>query len=350
VTDATTTPAAPAAAPRRPRVPPALATTLRVAVVLALFAWIASRLDWDELKDALRHADRADLGLAFLALVASQLAAAWRWHRLLRAAGSRWTFARSVSTYGAGLFLGLFLPTGVGGDVYRVAQVRGSGAGLARGAATVLLERAVGLAALFLLGAGFVAAHPATRAWTPLFAAGALLGILGMALLWTPGGIDRVASMLTRFGKPGLAARLLAAFPDEAMARLRSSMPGTFLLSLANHAFLLFVNVLLARGLGIAVPWPAIAAAVPLVLLAAQIPITPGGTGLREAAYLYFLGRVGVSHALALALALGWLAVLAGVSLVGAVGFLFERAHGREAAARQTNGPADRSTGPSPPL
>src|SRR5258708_4814039 len=91
-----------------------------------------------------------------------------------------------------------------------------------------------------------------------------------------------------RLGRPGLGARLLAAFPDEAMVRLRSSMPGTFALSVTNHAFILLVNVLLARGLGIAAPWTALAAAVPLVLLAAQIPITPGGTGLREAAYLYF--------------------------------------------------------------
>jgi uncharacterized membrane protein YbhN (UPF0104 family) len=331
-----------APAPGRPRIPPALLTTLRFAVVLALFAWIASRLDWNELGDALKHADRGDLALAFLALVASQLTAAVRWHRLLLAAGSRWTFARSVSTYGAGLFLGLFLPTGVGGDVYRVAQVRGSGAGLARGTATVLLERAVGLAALLCLGSFFVAAHPATRAWAPMFAVGAVAGLAGMALLWTPGGTDRVAAALTRFGRPGLAARLTRAFPDEAMGRLRSSMPGTFALSLANHALILLVNVLLARGLGIAVPWTSLGAAVPLVLLAAQIPITPGGTGLREAAYLYFLGRVGVSHALALALALGWLAVLAGVSILGALGFLFERKQ-----AGQQNGPADSPASPS---
>jgi uncharacterized membrane protein YbhN (UPF0104 family) len=126
------------------------------------------------------------------------------------------------------------------------------------------------------------------------------------------------------------------------MVRLRSSMPGTFALSVINHAFILLVNVLLARGLGIAAPWTALAAAVPLVLLAAQIPITPGGTGLREAAYLYFLGRVGVSHALALALALGWLAVLAGVSLVGALGFLFERGPGG-----QEDGPAGSPASPS---
>ena len=45
------------------------------------------------------------------------------------------------------------------------------------------------------------------------------------------------------------------------------------------------------------VAWTAVCAAVPLVLLAAQLPITPGGTGVREAAYVFFLGRVGVRKA-----------------------------------------------------
>ncbi len=319
-----TEPRADTAAPRR-FLPPGVSLALRIAVVVALFAWMATRIDLNDLKQAVTRADRRYLGLAFLALVASQFTAAWRWHRLLRSAGSRWTFARSLATYGAGLFLSLFLPTGVGGDVYRIAKVRGSGAGLGRGAATILLERAIGLVALLLLGTGFVASHPATRPWAVLFGVGALFGLVGIALLWIPGGPEHVAALADRIGKAHLGDRVRNAFPADAMDRLRGAIPGTIVLSLANHAFLLLVNVLLAVGLGIALPWMAICAAVPIVLLAAQIPITPGGTGVREAAYLYFLGRVGVAHSLALALALGWLAVLAVVSLAGALGFLFER-------------------------
>ena len=65
-----------------------------------------------------------------------------------RAAASR---VVALELDAASVFLGLFIPTGVGGDVYRIARVRGSGAGLARGTATILLERAVGLLALLLL-------------------------------------------------------------------------------------------------------------------------------------------------------------------------------------------------------
>ena len=321
------------AAPKRPRIPAWLSISLRVALVVALFAWIFKRVDFAEFARTLRAADARFLALAAVAILLSQLTAGWRWHRLLQAAGARWTFPQDFAVYGAGLLLGLFIPTGVGGDVYRVARVRTSGTGLARGAATILLERAIGLLALLLLGIGFVWSHPGTRPWAILFGAGALAGLAGLATLWIPGGIEAVARVLDRFPGRGLGDRLRGAFPGDAMSRLHGAIPGTLLLSLLNHAWLLTVNVLLARGLGLGAPWTAICAAVPIVLLAAQIPITPGGAGVREAAYVFFFARIGVGEAPALALALGWFALLVFASLLGALGFLFERTDKEPGAA-----------------
>jgi uncharacterized membrane protein YbhN (UPF0104 family) len=310
---------------KRPLLPPWLSILLRVLVVGVLLWWIFKKVDFVEFSHTLRSADTRFLALAVLAIVLSQLTAAWRWFRLLKAAGSTWTFGRSLAVYGAGLFLGLFIPTGVGGDVYRVARVRVSGAGLARGAATILLERAIGLLALLLLGVGFVAAHPATRPWAVPYGLGALAGLGGLAALWLPGGPEWVARLLDKFPGRGMGDRMRKAFPADAMSRLHGAIPGTVLLSLANHSWLLLVNVLLARGFALPLTWTTVCAAVPLVLLAAQIPITPGGAGIREAAYVYFFGRVGLAEGAALALALGWFALLVLVSLLGAIGLLFDR-------------------------
>lgn len=317
-------PPEPAAAPKRPLLPAWLSMTLRIALVVALLYWIFQKVDFVEFAHTLRHADARFLALAALAIVLSQFTAAWRWFRLLKAAGSTWSWAQSLAVYGAGLFLGLFIPTGVGGDVYRVARVRSSGTGLARGTATILLERAIGLLALLMLGTGFIAANPATRPWAALFGLGAIAGLAGLAALWIPGGVDWVARVLERLPVHGLGHRFRKAFPDEAMSRLHDAIPGTVALSLANHSWLLLVNVLLARGLGLGLTWTTVCAAVPLVLLAAQIPITPGGAGIREAAYVYFFGRVGVQEGPALALALSWFALLVFVSLLGAFGLLAE--------------------------
>jgi uncharacterized membrane protein YbhN (UPF0104 family) len=312
------------AAPRRPLLPQWLSLTLRVLLVIGLLYWIFQKVDFVEFAHTVRNADARFLALAAVAIVCSQFTAAWRWFRLLRAAGSTWSWGQSLAVYGAGLFLGLFIPTGVGGDVYRVARVRSSGAGLARGTATILLERAIGLLALLLLGVGFVAAHPATRPWAALFGLGAVAGLAGLAALWIPGGVDYVARVLETLPVHGIGNRFRKAFPDDAMSRLHDAIPGTVLLSLANHSWLLLVNVLLARGLGLPLPWTTVCAVVPLVLLAAQIPITPGGAGIREAAYVTFFKTVGIQEGPALALALSWFALLVMVSLLGALGLLAE--------------------------
>jgi uncharacterized protein (TIRG00374 family) len=319
-------PAASAETPKPPR--PAwrgtLGIVLRLAAVVVLVGWIARRVDLAEFAATLRAANPLDLALAFLALAAGQATAAWRWYRLLHAAGGRWDFRRTAIVYAASVFLGLFIPTGVGGDVYRIARVRKSGAGLARGTATILLERAVGLLALLLLGSGFVLANPGTRPWGLLFVLAALVGIAGLAALWVPGGEEVAARLLDRVRR-GFGDRLRRAFPLEAMDRLRGAMLGTVLLSLMNHAWILLANVLLARGLGLDVAPAAVCAAVPLVLLAAQVPITPGGVGVREAGFVFFLGRVGVDESHALALALTFFAILLAIGFVLGIGLLLDR-------------------------
>lgn len=322
--------------PSRRGVPPGLALAARLLVVGVLLAWIATRIDFAEFGRTLLAADPLLLAAAAAVVVLAHTTAAYRWHRLLLAAGASWRFGRSFAVYAAGVFLGLFIPTGVGGDVYRLARVRGSGAGILRGAATILLERAIGLLALLLLGSGFVAAHPATRPWALVFGLGALAGLGGLAALWLPGGPEWVARMLDRVPGRGMGDRMRKAFPADAMSRLHGAIPGTVLLSLANHSWLLLVNVLLARGFALPLTWTTVCAAVPLVLLAAQIPITPGGAGIREAAYVYFFGRVGLEEGSALALALGWFALLVLVSLLGAIGLLFDRDAAPPTAAAPT--------------
>lgn len=315
--------------PPQPRrgLPPWLSLVLRLLVVAGLLAWIASRVDLAAFARTLAAADARWLAAAGFLVVFAHLIAAWRWHRLLRAAGSTWHFGRSLAVYAAGVFLGLFIPTGVGGDVYRLARVRGSGAGLALGATTILLERAIGLFALLVVGVGFVVAEPGTRPWGIAFGLGIAGGLLGLIALAVPGGSERLAEALARLPRvgPPLAARLRATLPAAVVNRLRGALPGTLLLSLVNHAFLIGVNLLLARGLGLAAPWTAICATVPLVLLAAQIPITPGGLGVREAGYVLFLGRLGVGEERALALALSWAALLYLVGLLAALGLLADR-------------------------
>jgi hypothetical protein len=79
-------------------------------------------------------------------------------------------------------------------------------------------------------------------------------------------------------------------------------------------------HLMIGRALGLTgVPLMAFASIVVISSLATMIPLSINGLGFREGAYIWALGRYGVSHDQALAFALLILALLLLSSLVGGI-------------------------------
>jgi uncharacterized membrane protein YbhN (UPF0104 family) len=291
---------------------------IRVVIALALFAWLGTHLDWKSIGRTMAAIDprwaAAALGVLWLGLGI----AVYRWHRILVALGSDFHWGETVRVFGGGLFLSLFLPTSIGGDVYRLARVGRSGFGTGRAGVSLLAERGIGLLALLLLVAPVVAIHQKTKDLEPL-----ALG-LGAAAV----------SMIVVFGLWGrpvttfLAKRVPLLEPvlgHGTWEAIVSQAPAVFLLSLLNHFATIGSNFLLAKALHVPLGFWDAMALIPLVVLAGQLPIAPGGLGVREAAFVYFLGRAGIGHEQALAVGLAWLASLYLTGLIGALLFLMDR-------------------------
>lgn len=295
-----------------------LALALRVAVAVALFAWLATQIDWRALGDTFGHARPGWAALGLAVLWAGLVIAVGRWRRLLRALGSPMGAAEVGRIFGSGLFLSLFLPTTIGGDVYRLARVGQGGFGTARAGVSLLAERGIGLLALILLVAPVVAVHPMTHDLLPLAATLGLggLGVIVAVVFW--GG--PVAHLVAR----RLPALEPALGPVSWSALMRQA-PAVFGLSLVIHLATVGANVLFAHALRVPLGYWDALALIPLIVLAGQIPISPGGLGVREAGFVYFLGRAGVAKEPALAVGLAWLAALYLTGAVGALLFLVDR-------------------------
>ncbi len=316
-----------------------LTVAARLVVAAALFVWLGTQVDWHALA---RTFARFDPGLGLLGLGVLWLGlaiAVYRWRRILRALGSRMGAGEIARVFGSGLFLSLFLPTTIGGDVYRLARVAQGGFGAARGTLSLAAERGIGLLALVLLVAPVVAVHPSTRDLLPL---AVLLGTAGLGAI----------AVVGIWGRPiagYLARRLPALEPALGEASWRALMrqaPAVFGLSLLIHLSTVGANLLFARSLGVPLAvWDALAL-IPLVILAGQIPISPGGLGVREAGFVYFLGRVGIAKAEGLAVGLAWLAALYLTGACGALLFLVDR---REAPAGKVAGAGPGLTVDRPP-
>jgi uncharacterized membrane protein YbhN (UPF0104 family) len=291
---------------------PWLRRVVQTVVTLAAFGYLYTRVDGRELGHALSSVSRSAWLLALLLTCTSLGCGVLRWWLLFRAFGAlrQPSLRRLAKHYMVGFFYNTYLPGGVSGDVVRGLASRDAWApGSVGGMASVLVERALGLAALLGLTATATLAHPLpgmAKLWLPAIAA--FVGVLCATLLLS------FASRFARFGA-GPVQRLLQRLPAPTAwlplwAALMLSFVTQLLPALCGYLLIhsIAANATLADALVI----------VPLASAAAFLPITISGAGVRETLFVELFGLVGVPAQAALAASLSlWLAQAALAALGG---------------------------------
>ncbi len=126
---------------------------VKVAVSLALLAYLFSITDLVALEERVRSADLLLLAAAVGSYVAILALATWRWRILLEALGVAAPMRRLTASYLVATFFNNFLPSNIGGDVVRVrdgSRITGS---TAASLAVVGIDRILGFGALYVLAA-----------------------------------------------------------------------------------------------------------------------------------------------------------------------------------------------------
>ncbi len=90
-------------------------------------------------------------------------------------------------------------------------------------------------------------------------------------------------------------------------------------LSLFLWCFMIFMNIVLARGLGAEIQPGYFFIYIPIINIISSIPVTIAGWGLREQLYVQFFGMAGMESAPAVSLSVAFALVLLIWSLVGGV-------------------------------
>jgi glycosyltransferase 2 family protein len=246
------------------------------------------------------------LGLMLVTIFAERLFAAWRWWVLLRLNEPGIGFWPVLRVTLVANYIGTFLPGGVGIEVLRIHGLARL-TDLALALSSVVVERLFGLLALVLMiGVGLLLAQIRLPAAVSLMVGLGLLGLLtaGLALVhpW-----------------PRRIGRLILAWPR--LSRLRTSLIGlehrldgylhrplallaSLLLAFLFQTLRVLTVAIGAAALGIAVDPLLLAVIVPVTVLVALAPISIGGFGPRETAYVGLLGLAGVAPTPALVLAL----------------------------------------------
>jgi uncharacterized membrane protein YbhN (UPF0104 family) len=258
--------------------------------------------------------------LAFIGYLASQVLSAYRWRLLAGPLGFDQPLGAFTVYYFVGMYLNLFAPSTVVGDLGRGLLLAGNGGGRGVALQSVLADRVSGLVMLlWVSAAGFLLCGPTVlpAALGNGIIAAAVLSVAGWWIL--PRVVGRLCS-------PASAPRRLVEkffVPYQTEAVLLGRACG---LSFVFHLFQLSLQVLLAHALGLVVPFWYLTLFIPLVHILSALPLSFGGLGVREGGYVVFLALIGISKDDALAFGLLWSALVFGAGLVGGVVLLLSPA------------------------
>jgi uncharacterized membrane protein YbhN (UPF0104 family) len=289
---------------------------LRISVSALLVALLAGRMDWRATGSALEGVHWELCGLAWLLYVSSQVTSALRWSRLARPLGFDVSFLRFLRLYFEGSFFGLCLPGSIGGDVVKACRLAVDFDGRLLAACSVLMDRLSGLSALLVLSAtGLVARRyqlswPAALGVGVLVSTGAVLSTTSLASFagrWSRPKSDQLASGVSLWSK-------LAVY-----SRRRPLLWHAFGWSLVVQCLNVSTVFTLAQALEVDAPIVAFFVAVPLVALAATIPISLQGVGLREGGLALLLASSGVSEEQGVTLGFLWFLTAVASGLLGGV-------------------------------
>jgi uncharacterized protein (TIRG00374 family) len=127
-----------------------LVTVFQLAVTIALLYWVYHDPNRRaQMAEALRHARYSWVVVGILAYVIVEIAAAFRWHVLLKVQGIHLSFWRLSGLFLIGMFYNQFLPGGTGGDIIKSYYLLKETADKKAGALlAVVFDRLIGLVAL----------------------------------------------------------------------------------------------------------------------------------------------------------------------------------------------------------
>jgi uncharacterized protein (TIRG00374 family) len=301
-----------------------LVLAIKIAVSLALLAYLLSTTDLGALSRRVRTGDTALFGLAMLLYGALLVLSIWRWRLLLQAQGYQAPIGHLSASYLVATFFNNFLPSNIGGDVIRVRDSSRLTGSTTTSLAVVAIDRILGLGALYLLAVvAYVVGGPSVRGFVGAKPILIVMGVVFLVLAYIffmPGTARRlmVASGLASFRW----ARERFETVQAAVHVYRKEMTAVwlaFLASAALQSLIVCYYFSVARALRIPLPLAACFVMVPLCSLVQTVPISFNGWGLRESVYIVYFGQIGLPRDSALAFSLVGAGLVVLLSLSGAV-------------------------------
>jgi len=297
---------------------------MRIIISLGLLAFLLTRVNLPELAGVLKSINVWWFLLALLVSSLNMFLGAYRWQVLLLASRMAVPLSSLISLYFVGNFFSMFLPTVLGGDIMRTYELAKYSKRTTAAIATVVIERLIGFAALFIICLVSLPIFGSDRLYgtniLPIAVALSLVFFLLLALLYHRRLMNKILSLGRIFKRWDLESKLKRGYASlNELAVSKKGMLLAFLLSLV-YQFMGIVGVFfVSKALGLDVPFSFFLVTMPIIWVIVMIPISIAGLGVRESAFVFFFTQQGVASSSALLLSLLFFSLTLATALVGGV-------------------------------
>jgi hypothetical protein len=275
---------------------------LRIVVSVSLLALLFWRLDMSSMWSSTRNASLVWLLVAMGVYVVHVLASTWRWHSLLSAQNVHVAQTDLFRSLLVSYFFNNFLPSNIGGDVVRIRDTAEPARSKTLATLVILADRVLGVIGLFLVAAVAATAAAGTRGgsgspilpvWLWMMLAGGAVVVVPALLL--PHQVGRLLGPLERFHPEWVGARIDTVIATLQRFRARPGvLVGCFTGAVAVQTLLVGYYLAVVYALDVPVGAFDLAVIVPVSLVLQMLPISVNGFGVREAAFSFYLTRLGL--------------------------------------------------------
>ncbi len=272
---------------------------LKACISVSLLTFLLVKIDWDTVLRNLGSANIYLIIFASLLNFVERLEMTYKWNLLIKIRNIFVSFGRLFWINAIGSFLGLFLPSSVGTDVVRGYYLVRNNSEKSVSISSVFVDRVLGMFALLILGviSVFFAGDVISKYNIKIYVVGLfVLSVLSIYLFQK----DWVINYFQKLKKPIRYRKIF-----EYGTKLHNSIleykkyPKTLLLSFFVTLLVQITRVLtyyfIALAFDINVPIVYYFLFVPLIMIVMMLPISVGGFGLREGAFVGFFTLVGMS-------------------------------------------------------
>jgi uncharacterized protein (TIRG00374 family) len=236
----------------------------------------------------IRMVQEADLKYLLLAIAIFPITfiiTAFRWYELLKALDISMGLGRTFVINMVGAFYNTFMPGSTGGDVLRAYYAAKHTEHRTRAVMSVIVDRAIGLLALIILGGTMAALQysvPECRKVARGAAIACAMTVVGLAVYYVPllrriFLVDFILKKLPMQHRVQHAVETMDIYgrrPGLALAALVASFP--------VHATVVVSAAFAGKAFGLPIAWGYYWVVVPVIVLAGSIPISPQGAGVME--------------------------------------------------------------------